>query len=264
MSKRPQLTGWSFHGPAPQLDKPVLVAAFSGWNDAGRSATLAAKHYVRVMGAKKVGTLEAEDSYLYTEDRPTIRVRHGQIKSFQWPHNTLYGGQTPSGRSMLVLVGDEPQMKWKSFCQSILDMAQAFEASLIVTLGAYMSDVLYSESIPIHAVSHQLPPHATRHLPPLNYTGDTGIVGALGHQTINQGLPLLGLWAGVPYYISIPNPKATHALVTHLDGALDEKTPTGRLEHAATQFDMRIEGVLEQDPQAKSYLEEIKKRDVLN
>ena len=69
----------------PTLNRPMLVLAFAGWNDAGVSATFAAKFLSQRLGAHKFASLDPETLYNFVEQRPQVRLRKASVKSSGQP-----------------------------------------------------------------------------------------------------------------------------------------------------------------------------------
>ena len=60
-----------------ELRDPVVVAAFGGWSDAADSATTAVKFLIDRWKSQKIAEIEAEDFFVFTETRPTIKFGDG-------------------------------------------------------------------------------------------------------------------------------------------------------------------------------------------
>ena len=57
----------------PTLRRPVLIAAFRGWNDGGQAATLAAGTLTRVWDARRFADIDPEAYVDFQATRPTSR-----------------------------------------------------------------------------------------------------------------------------------------------------------------------------------------------
>ena len=45
----------------PQLERPVLIAAFRGWNDGGQGASLAGAYLARAWAAQEFASIDPEN-----------------------------------------------------------------------------------------------------------------------------------------------------------------------------------------------------------
>ena len=74
-------------GPLPDLDEPVVLAAFDGWVDAGSAATSALG--VLGDGAQLIADFDPDALFDYRSRRPTLEIRDGRLQSLAWPEVTL-------------------------------------------------------------------------------------------------------------------------------------------------------------------------------
>ena len=114
----------------PELRNPVVIAAFAGWNDAADAATTAVKFLIDRWKPVKFAEIEAEEFYVFTETRPTISAKKGILRSISWPSNHFLSLITPQfERDIILYLGVEPQLKWKTFSSSYLDVCKRFNVS---------------------------------------------------------------------------------------------------------------------------------------
>ena len=199
----------------PRLRRPVLIAAFEGWNDAGDAASFAARYLAKQWDAEQFAELDPEDFYDFTETRPRVKLDDDLQREIMWPANEFYAA-TPPGfeRDLIVLIGTEPQLRWKTFSRQIVEVVRSLDASMVVTLGALLAEVAHSR--PVSVVGTTSDPEIAEDLGlrPSSYQGPTGIVGVLHDECRQAGLSSASLWAAVPAYVpSSPSPKAALALV---------------------------------------------------
>lgn len=249
----------------PKLRQPLMVAAFEGWNDGGHAASNALKHLIQAFEAEKFASLDPEEFYVFSESRPEVRLVDGQTRALSWQTNDFYHAQLPgTDRDVILFLGEEPNLKWRTYCDSLLSVAYRLEVSRVVTLGAYLADVLYTLPVQVNGFSSDLDLEGRYGLRRSNYEGPTGIVGVFADHCRMQNLPTLSLWAGAPYYISIPNPKAVHALLGKFREIFSVDMELGAMEKEMENFDNEINDVVAKDPSVAAYVRELKKRDFMN
>jgi proteasome assembly chaperone (PAC2) family protein len=249
----------------PKLVDPLFVAAFEGWNDGGAAATNAVRRMIDVFHAEKFASIDPEEFYVFTENRPLVKLVEGRQRRLQWQTNDFYHAALPgTKRDIILFHGTEPNLHWKTYCANLEAVMEAHGARQVVTLGAYLADVLYTLPIGVNGFSNDPAIEERHELKRTNYEGPTGIVGALSN--LRQGKPdlMMSLWAAVPYYISIPNPKAVHALLSKLKAIFGFELDMEPLEKAADSFDNEINDVVARDPNVAAYVRELKKREFLN
>ena len=246
----------------PTLNRPILVLAFAGWNDAGGSATFAAKFLSQRLAANKFASLDPETFYNFIEQRPQVRLRHGE-REILWPANEFsYARDTRLVQDVIIGLGIEPHLRWRTYIESIMRVVQDCHVELVVTLGALLADVAYSRPIRLTGSASE-PALAQRlHLSMSRYEGPTGIVGTLHDACKRQGLPAISIWANVPHYIAAsPNIKAALALVRRVFTLLDFSADLNDLETAASDFDRRVANVLASDAKVSEYVRRLEERD---
>ena len=245
--------------------RPAFVAAFTGWNDAGDAASGALAWLASRWETTEVATLDPEPFYDFADTRPRLHLEDDGARSLIWPSNdlmaaTVTGAETPDGADteLALLVGTEPQLKWRTFAQQIVDMAQRLDSPLVVTLGALLSDVPHTRPTPIYGSSDDPEMAAQLGLTPSSYEGPTGIVGVLHNACATAGLNTASLWAAVPGYASeIPSPKASLALVRRLGTLLDLSPDTSELEEMAESYERHVSELADQADETSEYIAEL-------
>ena len=243
----------------PTLVDPVLVAAFEGWNDAGDAASEAIEHLREVWAATPLADLDSEEYYDYQVNRPQITVDDGGIRKLVWPATRIYVARVPLFPRDIVLVqGIEPNMKWQQFVREILGLATELEVSLVITLGALLSDIPHTRPVPVTATSTQPSLQTQYDLEPSTYEGPTGIVGALQEACSRFDIPAMSLWAAVPHYVSQPPcPKATLALVRRIEDILDMPVPLGELADEARAWELGVDDLAAEDEEVAEYVRQL-------
>jgi proteasome assembly chaperone (PAC2) family protein len=245
----------------PTLNRPVLLLAFTGWNDAGTAATFAARFVAQRLAAQKFASLDPETFYNFVEQRPTVRLRNGE-REIVWPTNEfLYARDPGLVQDVIIGLGVEPHLRWRAYTDAILHIVETCKVELVVTLGALLADVAYSR--PVRLTGAASDPALARRLKlsVSRYEGPTGIVGVLNDMCRLKGLPAISIWANVPHYIQAsPNVKAALAIVRRALTLLDFSTDLGDLERAAMDFDKRVADVLAADPKVAEYVRRLEDR----
>jgi proteasome assembly chaperone (PAC2) family protein len=252
-------------GLPTDLRRPVLVVAFSGWNDAAEVATTAVKILSRTLGARRVAAILPEEFYHFGLTRPEVRFQPGSqlVREVHWPL-TEFSLSTEPGlpRDLLVGLGIEPHLKWQTYCGHVLDLARRADASLVITLGALLADVPHTRPVKVSGVASDLELVRRFQATLTRYEGPTGILGVLNDACRRAGLPVVSLWANVPHYISeVSNPHAILALVRRVLAFLEWEPDLGELTEAAAEFDRQLGSILTQKPEVARYIQELERRD---
>ena len=245
----------------PELRQPILIAAFSGWNDAGESATSAVRFMFRRWRPPTVAEIEAENFYDFTQARPRVRLDKGD-RVLDWPPNKFSAHKLKSQEFDIVLLqATEPHLKWHSYLDAILTCCREFNISTVITLGALLAEVSHTRPIRVNGSSTDATLREQFDFaPPASpgYQGPTGIVGALTQAAQEAGLRTAPLWANVPVYLDAsPNPKGSLALLEVLNEALKLDLRLHDLEVFCARFDAQIASAVERDPQMAEYARRI-------
>ncbi len=243
-----------------RLRRPVLVMAFAGWNDAAESATNAARFLRQAWDGQPLATLDSEEFYHFGLTRPQVRFKPGTTeREIVWPDTEFSACIRESlARDVLIGVGTEPHLRWKTYCRTILDMVRELEVGLIVTLGALLAEVPHTRPIRLTGFATDPELSAVLGVRPTRYEGPTGIVGVLSSTARAAGVATASLWANVPHYISaVENPRATLALVQGLNRLLDAPLDVQELEEAGAQFDTQLAEVLAQNRKVANYVRKL-------
>jgi predicted ATP-grasp superfamily ATP-dependent carboligase len=242
---------WSSH---PTLRSPVLIAAFTGWNDAGDAASGAVRHLIEAWRAEPVATLDPEEFYDFSTTRPVVRLADGVTREIVWPPNDFWAASTP-GSDVLLLLGTEPQLKWRTFCRQITAVAAEQEASLVLTLGALLADVAHTRPVSLIGTATDQTLIDRFRLARSRYEGPTGIVGALHDACTGAGLPSASLWAAVPAYApGINSPKAALALVERAAAVVGAPVSMRALESAVGDYEDEVAELVAADDDLAGYV----------
>lgn len=228
------------------LRRPVVVVAFGGWNDAGDAATDVLEHLAQLSDAEQAFSVDPDDYYDFTQVRPVL-VRDGVgNRNLEWQTTEVLVGSLPN-RDVVLVVGPEPQMRWRAFCAALVSAFRTVRPERVVLLGAMLADAPHRRPI-------QVVENAT------DYEGPTGIVGVLNQLCLEAGLPTTSLWASVPHYVSEPpSPKVTLALLQRLEDVLDSTLDPGDLPVDAATWENRVDELVT-DPEIASYIESLEER----
>jgi proteasome assembly chaperone (PAC2) family protein len=242
----------------PPLRRPVLLAAFDGWNDAGESATTALDAIGAELDAEVFATVDPEEFYDFQATRPTVRLVEG-MRHVDWPAVELRAVRLPAADHDLILLrGHEPNLRWRTFASEVMQLAASLGVEMVVTVGALLADVPHTR--PTQVVSSTSDPLLAERLglPLSRYEGPTGILGVLGDAAARVGIPAVGLWAALPHYLHLaPNPWGAMALVEELGRLLPVAVDLGELAGQTEAFDAAVSDLIEENPELAGYIERL-------
>ena len=251
-----------FYERPSTLERPVLIGAFRGWNDGGQAATLAAGYLARLWGARKFADIDPELFVDFQATRPMVSLEEGRTRKIDWPENAFFRARIPgSERDAILLVGVEPNYRWRTFSELVTEVARDLGVELAVTLGALVADVPHTRPSPVTgaATDPQLVDELGLQLS--RYEGPTGIVGVLLDSCRRAGIPSVSLWAAVPHYVQLaPSPPAAKALCERLAGVLGTEIDVSELDEASREYVDQVSQAVATDAETASYVEDLEHR----
>jgi len=246
----------------PALRRPVLVAAFRGWNDGGQGATLGGGYLARQWEAEQFAEIDPEGFYDFQAVRPQVALEDGLTRKLEWPENAFYHAGIPHlDRDAVILLGVEPNLRWRTFSQLIVGLARELQVELVVTLGSLLADVPHTRPAPVSAAASDPALVDELGVEPSRYEGPTGILGVLLDQCRADGLHAVSLWAAVPHYVSLaPSPRAALALCRRFGDLIGTEVDLAELEQAASEYSEQVSEAVSSDAETAAYVEELERR----
>lgn len=239
----------------PKLRQPTLVAAFEGWNDAGDAASSADRWIADRFGAEKIGIIDSEEFFDFTATRPLVSTDDDGSRTLTWPETEIWSATTSGATDLVFLIGPEPQLRWRTYCQAVIEVADALEASMVLTLGALLTDLPHTYPTMVSGTADDPALVERLQLTRSDYEGPTGIVGVVHDACHRASRPSASLWATVPSYVSgAPSPKATLALVERALTLLGLSLPTTDLEIAVADYERQIDQLVSSDDDTAAYV----------
>ena len=246
----------------PELTRPVLIAAFRGWNDGAQGASLAAGYLAKTWQAERFAHVEPEDFFDFQATRPHVSLEGGMTRRIDWPETVFYHAR-PEGldRDMVLLLGIEPNLRWQTFTGLVVDLVRELGVEMMITLGALLADVPHTRPSPVTGSATD--PELVRELglSESRYEGPTGIVGVLHDACRRADIPSASLWVAVPHYVSLtPSPRAAVALCERLGGLIGLEIDVSELEEAAQSYEEQVSEAVASDEETAAYVEELEQR----
>jgi proteasome assembly chaperone (PAC2) family protein len=246
----------------PSLRRPVLLIAFSGWVDGGQVATRALRFLIDRWGATKFAELDPEAFYNFSRNRPQVRIEADSSRTITWPETAFFYHVDPQlDRDYVLLLGSEPNFKWRTFSQEVMDVCQSVGIASAMTLGGVIADVPHTRPAQITVFSSD--PELRARFPELGerrggYQGPTGIIGVIADGLTKAGIPVSNVRGAVPHYLTgSPNPKVRHALLARVSELYGLGLDLSQLEAASRRFERRVNRSLAERPEMADYVKRL-------
>jgi len=238
----------------------TLVVAFEGWNDAGESASNAARFLIEAIGGVEISEVDSQNYYDFQFARPQVSLDENGKRVFRWPNSAVYRPALTELFNLRVLLGVEPSRNWIEFAREIADTIEGEEIDSVVFLGAMLADAPHTRPIQITATStNQLVCDSVPAEKSL-YEGPVGILSILSAEFEKREIPTMSLWAAVPHYVhNGPVPKSTLALINSLQELLGIQFDQGELPTEAFKWERAVDELAEADEDLAEYVSSLEK-----
>src|SRR5919109_2421747 len=246
----------------PELERPVLIAAFRGWNDGAQAASLAAGYLAKTWQAERFAHVDPEDFFDFQATRPHVSLEAGMTRKIDWPETAFFHAR-PDGldRDVVLLLGIEPNLRWRTFTELVVGLVRELGVEMMITLGALLADVPHTRPAPVTGSASD--PELVRELglTASRYEGPTGIVGVLHDACRREGLASASLWAAVPHYASLAaSPRAALALCSRLADLLGATFELDDLERASAAYEAQVSEAVASDEETEAYVRQLEER----
>ena len=193
-----------------------------------------------------------------------MRIVDGASREVRWPKVEFFWRKNADPVADAILMpGVEPNLKWRSFCSEVIDLARSLGAKRIITLGALVTDAVHTRPVPLTGFSTDpdvQAKFAARNISRSNYEGPTGIVGVLHHACSQAGLPSVTLWGAVPHYVAAANnPKTALALLRKVEVLVGVSVDVSELETAAADYERQVALAVQSDPDIQAFVERLER-----
>ena len=242
----------------------MLVCAFRGWNDAAASASTALGAIARSLDAEPIAQIDPEEFFDFQSTRPTITLEEGITRHIEWPANNFFAARVPAAdRDLVLLDGTEPNLRWRTFSETVATAADTLDVDLVVTLGALIAEVSHTLPVPISGLASSDGLVDELELERSSYEGPTGITGVVHDICRQTGIDSASLWAAVPHYVAaVPNPKAALALLRRLEGLTGIAVEASDLEEETVDYEEQIGRAVAANPEIEELVSRIEAEQV--
>jgi proteasome assembly chaperone (PAC2) family protein len=239
-----------------------MVCSFQGWNDAGDAASTTTAFLGQALEAKRFAQIDTEEFYDFQANRPTVQVDETHARVISWPTVEMLEARAPRApRDLVIVQGTEPSMHWRAFSTLMVDLAEALDVQLVVTLGGLLADVPHSQPVAMTGFASDPAMMERLGLKSSSYEGPTGIVGVLHAACADAGIPSASVWASVPHYVAAAaSPKAALALLRKLELMVGVSVDASELEEASGEYEHQVGLAVQSDPDIQAFVERLERR----
>jgi predicted ATP-grasp superfamily ATP-dependent carboligase len=245
----------------PELDRPVLIMAPEGWIDAGLGGAAALATLLGAVDTEVVATFDADELLDHRARRPTAHIEDGVYQDLSWPEIELRAGHDAEGHAFLVLVGPEPDHRWRAFAGAVAEVAGLFEVRMLVGLGAFPAPVPHTRPASLAATATSAELAGRIGVVKGSLEVPAGVLVAVERRFADAGIPAIGLWARVPHYVAaMPYPEASVLLLEGLAKVTDVVVDTSALREAADATRQRLDELVANSPEHSALVRQLEAR----
>lgn len=238
------------------LTAPTVIAALDSWVDAGSAATTAAAHLAT--GGDVLATFDGDAIFDYRARRPTLEIADGRPSKLTWPELTLRRSVV-GGRDLLILVGPEPDYRWRSLAEELVGLARTLGVVEWISLGSIPAAVPHTRGVPILGTESRagLLRGEVRAGPAGLLRVPAAAISVLDMGAAEAGIPTVGYFAQVPHYVSGAYPAAAIELLHAVGLHIGVDPDLGDLADEADQLRRRLDLAAQADSDTRQYVERL-------
>jgi proteasome assembly chaperone (PAC2) family protein len=245
----------------PDLRSPTLIAAFAGWPDAGEVASGSLRYLLRKLRARRFAAIDPEEFYDFTDVRPQTTLVRPWEREIKWPSNEAHYWQRPGGPDLVLFLGREPSLRWKTYIATLFELVRHCGVERLVTLGGTFDSVPHTGEPRVSGAAADAELRAALqalNISPSSYEGPTSIHSALLDTCHRHGLKAGSLWGHAPHYLqAAPNVKVCYGVLRKLQALLDLPVDLEEIRGAARALELRVERLLADNEQLQEYVRQL-------
>jgi len=208
------------------LRSPVMLVALTGLFDIAGAATTALDQFAPADTAITIGAIDPDPFYDFSQERPQVEFDDGELRVIRWPENEFDVVRGRGARDLVVLVGVEPHLGWRTYSACITHVARTLACEAVVTVGSAAEAVPHTRTPQVTGSTTDRDLARRLGIGQPTYQGVTGVVGVIQTDLANAGIPSVSLRVGIPHYLmNAEHPQAVGALQTHLAHVLNVDPP---------------------------------------
>jgi proteasome assembly chaperone (PAC2) family protein len=248
------LNHWQLTGELPDLVDGTLLLSFSGWMDGGQASTGTVSRFIEQLEARPFAEIDPEPFYIFNVPgsmdvsalfRPEIEIEDGLVRSIAMPENLFF---TAAANNLLLFTGREPNLKWRTYGDSIIDVAKRTGIKRLMFVGSFGGAVPHTREPKMYVtcseerLHDEMAPFGMRRT---SYDGPGSFMTYLMTRAPDAGLEMVSLVAEIPGYLQGSNPFCIEAITRRLAAILKLPLDVDELRSASNEWEEHISSLVE-------------------
>ncbi|MCJ7515768.1 MAG: PAC2 family protein [Dehalococcoidia bacterium] len=257
--------GHSAFRKLPDLNRPEMIIALSGWSDAAQVATGTVLYFARTLDAIGFAQIEGDQFYDFSTARPEVTIERGLIKLLQLPSNSLFYWQNKKAdRDLVLFHGIEPHFHWQKFVDTILDLASMLKVRRIYALGGLHDNIPHTIEPRISGVVNRaelFEELQKNNIEPINYRGPSSLHSFLLNNCTQRNMEAISLWGHTPFYVRVEtNPMVCLGLVKKLAELIEIEIDLTELIKASEYLQDMLNRLLADSEELQGYVKKLEEQ----
>jgi hypothetical protein len=186
-----------------------------------------------------------------------MHLQDGVNTGLTWARTEIRVVTSPIARDLLLLVGAEPDFRWRQFTDEVVTLATELGVTLVVGFGAYPGPAPHTRPIRLATTATTTELAAMADVK-ASLDVPAGVHAAIERRCAEAGIPAVGLWAQVPHYASaIAYPAASALLLERLRDLTGIVVDVGALQEAAIATRVRLDGLVENSAEHQQLVQQL-------
>lgn len=244
----------------PKLHQPYLIIGFEGWPNAAEVSSTALGYLIEHLKGRPFASIPLESFYQLTSLRPMGVIKEGRLVELKFPRNQFYYSKPSPSNDLILFQGIEPHFHWRRFVDLLLNLAEEFGVTQIITLGGTYDYIPHTQPPLVSALFNH---EDLRERVIQSGLGLTDYIGPISIHTFileaskKRGLKAVSLWGHAPQYLQTKNVKVVHSVLRHLVKLTKIELDLTEIEKAGDYFGQQVNSLVREDPKLQEIIEKL-------
>jgi predicted ATP-grasp superfamily ATP-dependent carboligase len=233
-----------------------MVALLTGFSDSGATVQQLSEHLFANLENEVAIKFDNDELLDYRSRRPILYFEKDHIDSYEPATLAIYLMKDEADQPFLLLEGYEPDMKWESFANAIVEIAEAHEISSFTWVHAIPFPIPHTRAtgVTVSGNRKEMIDRFSEWKPQTQVPGN--IVHLLEYRLIEAGFSVAGFVLLVPHYLADNEvPKSALSGLELITAATGLVFPSDDLRDRANAFDSKVNTQVQDNPELSKLIQ---------